>query len=216
MRRRALPLSAISSLEVFEARLSFSIHVAGLGGHAVTHVRAFCFQVWAELQGAALSGYVCCTVLLVKSGAPSPQLVEVSEGEEAGFKSVTWEFSGRFAYGLFLGEKGTHRLVRISPFNSKGARQTSFAGAPPPKCMVELCESLKMDEPRHRGDASDGRSLGCGYPRERFGGDIHQIRRQDPRQDRGLTLGLAQAKLEPTLEPTLLRLHTRKRGAERE
>jgi peptide chain release factor 2 len=56
------------------------------------------------------------------------ELLEVSEGDEAGIKSATFRVSGENAYGLFGAERGVHRLVRLSPFDSAHRRQTSFAG----------------------------------------------------------------------------------------
>ena len=56
------------------------------------------------------------------------ELLEVSAGEEAGIKSATFRAEGENAYGLYSAEKGVHRLVRISPFDSQSRRQTAFAG----------------------------------------------------------------------------------------
>ena len=56
------------------------------------------------------------------------ELLEASPGEEAGIKSATFKVSGENAYGLYQAERGVHRLVRLSPFDSANRRQTSFAG----------------------------------------------------------------------------------------
>jgi peptide chain release factor 2 len=56
------------------------------------------------------------------------ELLEASAGEEAGIKSATFRVSGENAYGLFGAERGVHRLVRLSPFDSAHRRHTSFAG----------------------------------------------------------------------------------------
>ena len=56
------------------------------------------------------------------------ELLELSPGEEAGIKSATFRVKGENAYGLYGAEKGVHRLVRLSPFDSANRRQTSFAG----------------------------------------------------------------------------------------
>jgi peptide chain release factor 2 len=65
---------------------------------------------WAEKRGFAV------------------ELLEASPGEEAGIKSATFRVRGENAYGLYGSEKGVHRLVRLSPFDSANRRQTSFAG----------------------------------------------------------------------------------------
>lgn len=54
-------------------------------------------------------------------------LLDKSEGDEAGIKSATIKITGKFAFGYSKAERGVHRLVRISPFNANGKRQTSFA-----------------------------------------------------------------------------------------
>lgn len=66
------------------------------------------------------------------------EVVDFSDGDEAGIKSATLIVEGIYAYGKLSAEKGVHRLVRISPFNANGKRQTSFA-------LVEVMPSIDDD-----------------------------------------------------------------------
>ena len=66
-------------------------------------------------------------VLYAESHKFKMQLISYEPGEEAGLKSVTLKINGKHAYGLLKGEKGVHRLVRISPFDANKRRHTSFA-----------------------------------------------------------------------------------------
>jgi peptide chain release factor 2 len=85
------------------------------------------------------------------------ELLEVSEGEEAGIKSATFRVSGENAYGLYSAEKGVHRLVRLSPFDAQHRRQTSFAGvevAPVVEDAAEVeidADDLQVDTYRASG-----------------------------------------------------------------
>jgi peptide chain release factor 2 len=70
------------------------------------------------------------------------QIIDIQEGEEAGIKSVTVLVSGDYAYGYIQTERGVHRLVRISPFDSNKRRHTSFASV---DAVAELKEDVKVE-----------------------------------------------------------------------
>jgi peptide chain release factor 2 len=96
---------------------------------------------WAEKQGYKVT------------------LLEISEGDEAGLKSATLEIQGRYAFGYLKSEKGTHRLVRISPFNANGKRQTSLAGV---EVMPTLEQNIELDIPDKDLEIKTSRSGGAG------------------------------------------------------
>jgi peptide chain release factor 2 len=90
----------------------------------------------------------------------SARVLDRAAGEEAGIKSVEIEVTGRYAYGQLAGEKGTHRLVRLSPFNAKAARQTSFAAVEVMPVLGELVDSV--DIPDADLEITTMRSAGAG------------------------------------------------------
>ena len=85
---------------------------------------------WADLQGY------------------KTEILDRTEGEEAGIKSVTIGIDGKYAYGYLRSEKGVHRLVRLSPFDAAHRRHTSFA-------LVEILPQVAMDDTEIEINPSD-------------------------------------------------------------
>lgn len=104
----------------------FSIH-AGAGGTEAqdwTQMLLRMYLRWAERRKFKTS------------------ITDMTEGEEAGIKSVTVEVTGPYAYGYLKSERGTHRLVRLSPFDSNNRRHTSFAKV---EVMPVIDEDIEID-----------------------------------------------------------------------
>lgn len=89
------------------------------------------------------------------------RMLDRTPGEEAGIKSSEFEVQGRFAYGYLKGEKGTHRLVRQSPFNAKAARQTSFAAVEVMPVLDDIITD-QIDVPESELEITTMRSGGAG------------------------------------------------------
>ncbi len=115
---------------------------AGAGGTEAQDWAQMLFRMY--LRYAEHHGYKC-------------EVLEMSEGEEAGLKSVTLLIEGLYAYGYLKAESGVHRLVRVSPFDSNARRHTSFASV---FCWPEVdddinivikTEDLKIDTYRSSG-----------------------------------------------------------------
>jgi peptide chain release factor 2 len=100
------------------------------------------YQRWAERRGFEL------------------EIEEVSEGQEAGILSASFIIRGRYANGLLTSERGVHRLVRISPFDSAARRQTSFASMSVVPFFEDLSGEVEIDEKDLRIDTY--RSSGAG------------------------------------------------------
>ena len=104
-----------------DAILSLHVGAGGADANDWTSMLLRMYTRWCEKKGFSL------------------ETMELQEGDEAGIKSVTLRVKGDNAYGYLKAEKGIHRLVRISPFNANGKRQTSFAS-------VEVLPELTQDQ----------------------------------------------------------------------
>lgn len=124
-----------------------SLH-AGAGGTESCDWTSMLFRMyrrWAEDKGFTVD------------------VLDSLDGEEAGIKSITFEVKGINAYGCLKSEKGVHRLVRISPFNAAGKRQTSFASCDVmPDIDQEVDIEIKDDELRidtYRSSGAGGQHI---------------------------------------------------------
>jgi peptide chain release factor 2 len=120
-----------------DAILTINSGAGGVDSQDWAEMLARMYRRWAERRGFEL------------------EVIEYTEGEEAGIKSATFTVSGEYAFGLLSAERGVHRLVRISPFDAGGRRHTSFASvavAPVVGEAVEIEEKdLKVDTYRASG-----------------------------------------------------------------
>lgn len=90
------------------------------------------------------------------------KMLDMLDGDEAGVKSATWQVTGDNAYGFLRGEKGVHRLVRISPFDSSARRHTSFASLDVSPIIENVAFELNMEEVRidtYRASGAGGQHI---------------------------------------------------------
>lgn len=106
------------------ALMTLHVGVGGTDAQDWTEMLYRMYTRWAEKKGYKV------------------EIIDLLEADDAGIKSVTFKAIGEFAYGYLKSEKGIHRLVRISPFNSNGKRQTSFASC---EILPELTESQDIE-----------------------------------------------------------------------
>ncbi|HVA07253.1 MAG TPA: peptide chain release factor 2, partial [Acidimicrobiales bacterium] len=140
----ALELQSLFSGEYDEKDAVVELH-AGAGGTDAqdwTEMMLRMYQRWAERRGFSV------------------EVDEVTEGQEAGLLSATFIVRGRFAYGLLATERGVHRLVRMSPFDSQRRRQTSFASLDATPFLEDVSSEVEIDEKDLRIDTY--RSSGAG------------------------------------------------------
>lgn len=142
-RLNALELKTYLSGEHDEADAILSIH-AGQGGTEAMD--------WTAMLSRMYLGYARGKGWRVEEFEKTP-------GQEAGFKSVTYELKGAYVYGNLKGETGTHRLVRLSPFNADNLRQTSFALV---EVVPVLPEAQEVKIPESELEFSTMRSSGPG------------------------------------------------------
>ena len=122
-----------------DAILTINSGAGGVDSQDWAEILARMYRRWAERRGFDL------------------EVIEYTEGEEAGIKSATFTVSGEYAFGLLSAERGVHRLVRISPFDAGSRRHTSFASvavAPVISDAVEVGvdeKDLKIDTYRASG-----------------------------------------------------------------
>ncbi|CUU45672.1 peptide chain release factor 2 [Clostridium beijerinckii] len=110
------------------AILTLHVGVGGTDANDWTEMLLRMYTRWCEKQGYSI------------------ETLDLLPGDEAGIKSVTLKVTGEYAYGYLKAEKGIHRLVRISPYNANGKRQTSFAS------MEVLPELTKEQDIEIRSD----------------------------------------------------------------
>ncbi len=135
-----LELQKMFSKEMDSRSCFFSINAGAGGTESCDWVMMLCrmYTRWAEKKGWQV------------------EVVDRVEGEIAGIKSITYRFSGDFCYGYCKSEKGVHRLIRISPFDSNARRHTSFASVDVSPIIEDVAieirpEDLRVDTYRASG-----------------------------------------------------------------